>query len=120
MFLPEKCECACIKVHYDRLLDVTRDPVFKKGKWQMIDPSEGAGDCIIFQWTYKSQEKLVAMNLGNQTSLIKMKTPESMKKGVIADVLNLIEEPQYLKRHDNHLHLTLPAFKACVFSVLKI
>lgn len=114
--LPEKCECACIKVHYDRLLEVTKDPVFKKGKWQLIDPTEEAGDCIIFQWTYKSQEKLVAINLGNQISQIKMKTPASMKTGVIADVLNLIEEPLYLKRRDNHLYLTLPALRACIFS----
>jgi hypothetical protein len=116
-FLPDGSECPCSRTHYDRLLQITSDPLFKYGEWQLILPTEGSGDCIVVQWNYQSEEKLVAVNLGNQPIKIKITTPSSMHTGTIRDVLNQIENPGYLSRQADGLHLNIPAFKACILMV---
>lgn len=108
--------CTCIKVFYDRLLDVTSQEIFKKGSWCLINSSPNPNQSVVMAWTYQEQEILIIVNLGNSTDKLYISTPFNWKDQIIHDRLNQEMDPNYIVKIDDQLQITLPPYKGCILS----
>ncbi len=65
--------------HYKRLLEITKEDIFKKGDWQLVEvsPASDNNDTYInflcWKWSYKNENKLVVVNYSGMLSTCRIK-----------------------------------------------
>jgi glycosidase len=82
---PEEPVNEALKSFYERLLSLLRQPIFRDGKWQLIDCAaawEGNPSCdsfICFAWEHASPERrvIVVVNYANHPSQCRLRLPFS-------------------------------------------
>lgn len=69
----------CIQKHYEKLLHITREDVFKKGEWTLLEPekswynNETYQNLLAWEWRYGRDRRLVVVNYSEVLSTCRIK-----------------------------------------------
>ncbi len=93
---PEEKICKEVKNFYDKLLSITRDEIFKNGRWLLLYPSTAGGgnetyqSMLAWQWKNGNNRVLVVVNYSSSTAYCRLKfdLPVSSDEVELKDVLN--------------------------------
>ena len=86
---PEEKFSNTIHKYYEKLLNITKEDIFKYGEWELLEPkSAGNGNLsfqnfLAWQWSYKNSRALVIINYSELTSQCRVKIETSSKKDFI-------------------------------------
>ena len=80
---------------YDKLLSITSTEIFKKGKWNLLNPisswddNKTYGHILAWMWIYKNEKRLVVINYSETiaTCRIKIDVKGYPEEFVIKDLL---------------------------------
>jgi glycosidase len=93
---PEEKFSNTIHRYYEKLLNITKEDIFKFGDWELLEPiSAGNGNLsfqnvLAWQWSYKNAKALVIINYSELTSQCRIKIETNSKKDfiILQDQLN--------------------------------
>jgi len=115
----------CIYDFYDKLLLITKDPVFNKGNWQLLttQPSwENNTTCsniLSWKWCYENQNRLVVVNYSDVLSQCRIKLDVRGYEDIIL-FRDLLHDIDYFRSaeevHHSGLYIELKPFQAHIFS----
>jgi len=69
----------CIQKNYDRLLNITKQDIFKHGEWRLIETEKSWYNndtylnLLSWEWQYKNERRLVFINYSDQPSSCRVK-----------------------------------------------
>ncbi|MBX2975180.1 MAG: glycosidase [Ignavibacteriaceae bacterium] len=114
-----------VKLFYDSLLNITKDEIFKKGKWQLVEAISSwennlsNNNIIAYNWSFNNQNRLVVVNYSNAASQcrIKLNVEGYEENFQITDLLN---ETTYWRNTEEVFHsglyIELQPFKSHIFA----
>lgn len=84
-----------VQTYYDKLLEITKEEIFKKGEWQLLnplntDPENLSGDNFLtWQWSLGTEMRIVVINYSHSTSQCRLKLdlPTSLNEIALKDLL---------------------------------
>ena len=109
---------------YKKLLDITKKDIFRKGKWQILEPiNVGNNDysfenILAWQWTLGSQLIIVAVNYNSSTSRCRLKfdLKSSNESIQLNDMLNDVTYSRSLQEiSEKGLFVELKAYNSHIF-----
>ncbi|MCB0686731.1 MAG: hypothetical protein KDC53_09400 [Saprospiraceae bacterium] len=106
--------CSCTAAFYEQLLNITKDEIFKKGTWKLLQPEAMGHQLIVMQWTYQMRIIIVAINLGLNLEETTITQPPGWNANRVVDLLSNRSNPNYLTHQGNDLTLKLIPYKACI------
>lgn len=82
--------------YYHKLLEITKDTVFKNGNWKMIEPLPASQNdfsyenILAWQWTKDNESRIVVINYSNSTSRCRLKyeLKSELNEITLNDLLN--------------------------------
>jgi hypothetical protein len=86
---PEEKFSNTVFKYYEKLLKITKEDIFIKGKWELLEPiTAGNGNLnyqnfLAWQWSYNNQRALVIINYSELTSQCRLKIDTISKKDMI-------------------------------------
>jgi hypothetical protein len=109
---PEEPVVTGLTEFYDKLLSITSAEIFKKGKWNLLNPiSSWAGNktyerILVWMWTYKDEKRLVVINYSETVATCRIKIDV---KGYPEEFLikDLLADQVYLRSAGEILNLGL-------------
>ena len=107
--------CSCMKVFYDQLLKIASKDIFKLGEWKLLN-EDSTNPNISMIWTYLNKQVLVAINLTANHVESSVQVPGQWEGTYIIDILNQVDQPNYVTKTDTDLKITLPPYKGCILS----
>lgn len=114
-----------IKNFYEVLLKITKDKVFKKGDWTILDATQGADPLSfnnILSWIfeYKNERRLVVVNYSEYESSCHLKFNLDGVQGekiILDDLLNNVQyEREKSNLNEYGLYVSLKPYSAHIFS----
>ena len=114
--------------YYDKLLKITRQEVFRKGEWIMLEcfpvsPNDYTNENLFaWQWSYKQTVKIVAINYSGSTARCRLKINLSSANTAVTlfDELNDVNYKREISEITGiGLFVELKAFSSHIFSVKK-
>jgi len=114
-----------IQKFYDKLLEITKDEIFNKGTWQLLEPlSSFEGNFsyrnfLAWLWTYKTEHRLVVINYSETTSQCRIKLDVSGYEDIIkmTDILNNVEYVRFSTEvYHQGLYVELKPYKSHIIS----
>lgn len=115
-----------IKTYYYKLLRITKDEIFRKGEWTLLDPLPAGNSDFTFenfftwQWKYENRLCIVAINYSNTTSRCRLKFELPQDKIIIHlnDILNTVSYERSAEEIDERgLYIELKPFCSHIFSI---
>ena len=115
-----------INNYYEKLLQITKQEIFRKGKWQMLDcipvsPNDYSNENLfIWEWSYNQIKKIVIVNYSENTARcrIKLDISSNMKTIDLFDELNNVTySRQISEMREIGLYIELKSFKSHIFSI---
>lgn len=109
---------------YTKLLSITKEEIFSKGKWKMIDPLPAADDnhshenILTWEWRMGEDVRVVVINYSDSTSQCRLKIQlNSMANDIkILDILNEIEYNRSINEiKTSGLFIELKSFHCHIF-----
>ncbi|MDX1948025.1 MAG: alpha-amylase family glycosyl hydrolase [Pirellulaceae bacterium] len=127
---PDEPTDAAIHDFYARLLAVLRQPVLKRGDWQLLDCTPGwdgnwTNDCIVvFAWQGLDEKLVVAVNYAENQSQCHVRLPLAGLGGKRWQLADQLSAAQYDWHGDDllgrGLFLDMPPWQAAIFSLSEI
>lgn len=114
---PIEMNCRCVGAFYDRLLPILKDPVFREGRWQMLEvqPHNGTNGIMAWQWQKEEDFRIVAVNYSPIPDRARVVLPDSVSRKLtdLTDLLNG-EKRSFSQNGDRQrgLDLSLPPYKS--------
>ncbi len=101
-----------IELFYEKILKITSDETFKKGKWELLEPISSWGNnytyrhILSWMWSYKTEKRVVVINYSDivGTCRLKLDTRGYPENFEITDLLN---EQIYLRSSEEVFHTGL-------------
>ncbi len=115
---------SCIQNHYDKLLNITREEIFKTGEWKLLDTekswfnNETHLNLLAWEWEYMNERRLVVVNYSETLSTCRIKLnlegyPEEIT------LHDLISEHSYLRNSEEivseGLYIELKPYNSHIF-----
>jgi len=107
---PDEAPNKPLQHFYDRLLEILKRPVIRRGVWQLLECSpawEGNGSCEAFiAWAWQGDPDtrlVVAVNYADHQSQCYVRLPFSGLEGRVWQLRDLLSEGRY-ERHGDQLH----------------
>ncbi|MEW6196445.1 MAG: alpha-amylase family glycosyl hydrolase [Bacteroidota bacterium] len=109
---PEEHTLNGINLFYEKLLKITSDEIFKKGKWELLEPiSSWEGNythhnILAWEWNYNTSKRIVVINYSDSLSTCRLKLdtrgyPENV------DITDLLDDQIYLRSSEEVFHTGL-------------
>jgi len=124
---PEEKMSERVKNHYYKLLKITREEVFKKGSWTIIEPvPAGHGNVnynnfLAWLWQYNDSLRLVVINYSAGTSQCRLKFQINSAEDEII-LLDLMTNEEYVRSvkdiAENGLFIELKSYHSHIFKVI--
>lgn len=123
---PEEKVCVSILDYYNKLFQITKDEIFAKGEWSLMEPSTiGYGNksfenFFTWQWVFNDERRIVVINFSYSTSQCRLKLdiPWDKKKITLIDLLtNESYERHTDEVNNNGLYIELKGHQSHIFSV---
>lgn len=123
---PEEKVSKIVKNYYDKLLEITKDEVFIKGKWIMLEPESVGNDdysyenLFAWEWQLNSAKRIVIINFSDNPSQCRLKisfsTPNEQVKFV--DLLNGTTYKRWVEEISSiGLYISLKPYQSHIFSL---
>lgn len=121
---PEKPDAAT-RSFYERILQLSNDPVFHSGQWKLLDVSSAGDDTfrnlVAYQWLSTNARKIVVVNLGGVTSQGRVHITEGVSAALQYNFLDQLHDVPYTRSGaeltSSGLYIRLDSFRAHLFSV---
>jgi glycosidase len=121
---PEKPDSAT-RTFYERILQLSNDPVFHSGQWRLLDVSSAGDDSsrnlVAYQWLSASARKIVIVNLAGAVSQGRVHILDGLSSALQYTFLDQLYGVSYLRSGaeiaSSGLYVRLDAFRAHLFSV---
>jgi hypothetical protein len=123
---PEEKTSHRIESYYQKILEITKDKIFKEGNWTMIEPISAGEGNINFQnfftwtWDYKNDLRIVVINYSAVTSQCRLRVLFDSDKDNIT-LKDLLTGDEYLRSvkemETSGLFIELKGFHSHVFSI---
>ncbi len=122
---PEELPILAVNNFYNKLLSITSEEIFKKGKWNLLSPISSWGEnksyenMLAWLWTYKEEKRLIVINYSETvaTCRIKLDVRGYQEEFVIKDLLN---DAAYTRSAEEVFHaglyIELKPYHAHIFS----
>ena len=114
-----------MKNFYDKLLSITSNEIFKRGKWTLLNPefsynnNKSFVNLLAWMWTFKEEKRIVVVNYSDAVSTCRLKLDVRgySEEFVIADLLNDQSYTRSAEEVYHHgLYIELKPFQAHIFS----
>lgn len=109
--------CQCQAVHYQTLLEVVQEDIFRSGTWSLLEVMESTA-LLSWIWQLDKAHRLVMINTSNdfQTGIIRLNL-DPAEITISDDVLNDIDSPSYFQYNKDGLwQIRLPPFKSAILA----
>jgi len=115
-----------IQKYYYKLLRITRNEVFRLGEWKQLDTipinenDTSSEKIFAWQWIYKNQSRVVAINYSGSTSRcrIKFTVPDNGILVNLFDELNSVSYERSIQEiNEQGLFIELKAFSSHIFAL---
>jgi hypothetical protein len=113
-----------VRNYYDKLLRITRSPIYEFGKWEMLEPrSAGPGNfsfenLLIWEWKLENRTHLVIINYSENTSQCRLKFPLNTPHYHI-ELQDLLTEQRYIRLvteiNDIGMFIELKGYQSHIF-----
>ncbi|MFZ0333926.1 MAG: alpha-amylase family glycosyl hydrolase [Candidatus Acidiferrales bacterium] len=121
---PEKPD-ASTRSFYERILQLSNDPVFHSGQWQLLDVSSAGDDSfrnlVAYQWLSANSRKIVVVNLAADASQGRVRIPDEISASQQYTFLDQLHDVPYPRAGaeliESGLYIRLDAFRAHLFAV---
>ncbi len=123
---PEERTTQRVKSFYGKILEITKDKIFREGSWTMIDPIPAGEGNISFQnfftwiWDYKNDLRIVVINYSAVTSQCRLRILIDSDKENIT-LIDLLTGDEYLRSikeiETPGLFIELKGFHSHIFSI---
>ena len=123
---PEERTSMKIKNYYKKILEITKEKIFRDGRWAMLEPIPAADGNISFQnfltwiWVFENEIRIVVINYSEITSQCRLKIViDSDKKNItLVDLLTDDEYVRSVREMENPgLFIELKGFHSHIFSI---
>jgi glycosidase len=110
---------------YKKLLTLSQSPVFKTGKWQMLevkgwDDNQSCQNLIAYFWDNQTEKRLIILNLSDQISDGQIQMPE-LDNQVEYQFVSQFEDETFsitqAKLNQEGFYVRLKSFGFCVFKI---
>ncbi|NWF90951.1 MAG: glycosidase, partial [Ignavibacteriaceae bacterium] len=124
---PEEKICEGIKYYYDKLLEITKDEVFQKGDWRILEPltigfnNSSFENFFAWQWTLEDSRRIVVINYSYSTSQCRLKLDikHDKKKITLVDLLTQELYERWVDELNNTgLYIELKGHQSHIFSLV--
>lgn len=114
-----------MKNFYDKLLSVTSNEIFKRGKWTLLNPESSYNNnksfvnLLAWMWTFREEKRIVVVNYSAAVSTCRLKLDVRgySEEFVITDLLNDQSYTRSAEEVYHHgLYIELKPFRAHIFS----
>lgn len=86
--------CSCTHHFYDKLLELTHDPVFKKGNWRLAEFHNASPGILAWEWHWNQERRLVVVNYSDQPGQSRIRLKWAADQPFSA--IDLIDKQQFL------------------------
>lgn len=116
---------ACIQDHYNKLLKITKEDIFKFGEWELLEPekswfnNETYQNLLAWEWNYKDERRLVVINYSDVLSSCRIKLDlEGYPDEIV--LKDLFHDQSYRRSSEEivsqGLYVELKAYQSHIFS----
>jgi hypothetical protein len=123
---PEERESNSVKKYYDKLMQITKDEIFIKGNWQILDLILAAPDNYTYEnlftwkWTLNNKMRFVVINFSDVTSQarIKLEINTNKERIILTDLLNNVCYHRSVEQMSSvGLFIELKGYRSHIFAV---
>lgn len=106
---PEEQPLNGIEKFYDKLISLTTQDIFKKGKWNLLEPlqswenNDTYKNMLAWIWTLKDEKRLVIVNYSNMISTCRLKL-DVRGYDESFELLDLLNEVSYTRSSEEVFH----------------
>lgn len=113
------------RAFYQRLLNLSNEPVFHSGQWKLLETSSAGDDSsrnlVAYQWLAKGARKVVVVNLASATSQARIRFPDGISPSRQYTFLDQLHDIRYPRDgaeiSSQGLYVRLDPFRAHLFDV---
>ena len=121
---PEESDAAT-RSFYERILQLSNEPVFHSGQWKLLDISSADDDTsrnlVAYQWLSTNARKIVVVNLSSSTSQGRVHVAEGISSALQYNFLDQLHDVPYTRAgaeiSASGLYIRLDPFRAHVFAI---
>jgi hypothetical protein len=116
---------AAAHAFYERILQLSNDPVFHSGQWNFLEISSGGDDTsrnlVAFEWLSNKARKIVVVNLTGSASQGRVQIRDGISSALQYTFLDQLHDVPYTRSgaeiSASGLYIRLDSFRAHLFSV---
>ena len=115
-----------VQVYYDKLLKITKEEIFKRGEWKLLNPGyvDAANitcdNFLAWQWNLDNEMRIIVINYSHSTSQCRLKIdlPTEKKEVALKDLLTGAVYKRSVKEiSEPGLFIELKGYQSHIFSL---
>ncbi len=123
---PVEKPSAMVQMYYDKLLEITKKEIFRKGEWQLLNPlNAGPGNLsfdnfLAWHWSLGNEMRVIVINYSHSTSQCRLKIdlPTSLNEIALKDLLTGAVYKRSVKEiSEPGLFIELKGYQSHIFSI---